>query len=112
MVIGNIFIIESSVSSNRRRLPSFLGKYPTKRNLSQGRPERVKAAIAADGPGIDSSLIPARTASRTRWNPGSDINGVPASETKAIFLLFFKSSMTFGVLVFSLKSLKEIAGLA
>ncbi len=43
------------------------------------------------------------------WNlkPGSLINGVPASETRAIFFPFLNSKIIFGVFLSSLISLKD-----
>ncbi len=43
------------------------------------------AAIAAHGPGFIISFMLLSYASRTSLNPGSAINGVPASETRATF---------------------------
>ena len=53
------------------------------RKRSVGSPDSVSAAIAALGPGRVVILRPAARASRTSLYPGSEISGVPASESKA-----------------------------
>ena len=42
------------------------------------------AALTADGPGTGVVLCPDLTASRTISLPGSEIPGVPASETRTV----------------------------
>ena len=66
----------------RRRTGRF-GRKPSKVKWSVGRPETTRAATRADGPGITSTGIPSAMASRTRSYPGSEMAGVPASETSA-----------------------------
>ena len=48
-----------------------------------GRPDTESAATAALGPGTGTTGRPSARASRTRRKPGSEIPGVPASETRA-----------------------------
>ncbi len=61
----------------------FLGKKPKNINLLVGKPAALRAAVAAEGPGMGETLKPAAVAARTILKPGSDINGVPASLTRA-----------------------------
>ena len=67
-------------------LPFFLGKKPSKIKFVVGKPLRVRAGKIDEAPGNDSTSIPLRITSLTSKNPGSDIQGNPESETKAIFL--------------------------
>ena len=46
-------------------------------------PEAVKAAMMAQGPGRGSTRMPAATAAAMSCAPGSEIVGVPASDTRA-----------------------------
>src|SRR3972149_11949038 len=62
---------------------SDFGKNPLKVTLFIGRPETDNAAMNADAPGIGIIRTPLLIHSRTNLNPGSDINGVPASEISA-----------------------------
>ena len=59
------------------------GKNPLKVNLSVGIPDIVSAKMGAVGPGIADTGISFLWHSSTSLKPGSDINGVPASLTKA-----------------------------
>ena len=65
-------------------LPFLTGKKPSKINLSEGNPEFTKAGTKAVAPGKQSTSISFFTHSRTNKKPGSEIAGVPASETSAI----------------------------
>ncbi len=65
-------------------LPFLTGKNPSNTNLSEGSPEFTKAGTNAVAPGKQSTSISFFTHSRTNKKPGSDIAGVPASETNAI----------------------------
>src|SRR5450759_2014748 len=65
-------------------LPFFGGRKPSKQNLSLGSPEYTSAGMRAVGPGRDSTGIYFSTHVLTSKNPGSEIPGVPASETSAI----------------------------
>src|SRR3989344_5748529 len=85
----------------------FLGKKPQNKNLLVGKPEADNAAMAALGPGIGLTAQPGCLGGRTILNPGSDINGVPASLTKATSLLC-SSSKILSMLSASLKSRTEI----
>ena len=67
-------------------LPFFFGKKPSKIKFVVGNPLRVRAGKIDEAPGNDSTSIPLRITSLTSKNPGSDIQGNPESETKAIFL--------------------------
>ena len=64
------------------------GRNPTKRNLLLGKPDTTSAASGAEGPGIGIIDIPAAIVSLTNRYPGSEIRGVPASQTNAIALPF------------------------
>ena len=80
-------IVRYSVESSFRRvcLPFFWGRKPSKQNFSLGNPEATNAGTKAVAPGRHSTSTPWRTHSRTNMNPGSDIAGVPASDTNAMF---------------------------
>lgn len=52
-------------------------------NRSDGNPAADSAAISAQEPGTGTTRIPSACAWRTRWKPGSEISGVPASEISA-----------------------------
>ena len=71
-------------SMRARRAPSFGGRNPSKKKRSVGRPATVSAASTADAPGIGVIAWPAPATSRTSLKPGSEISGVPASDTSAI----------------------------
>lgn len=64
----------------------FVDKKPKNENSFASIPEDIMAVISAHGPGIGITLIPSPNAILTISSPGSDITGVPASETIAIFL--------------------------
>ena len=65
-------------------LPLFFGKNPSKIKFVVGKPLWVRAGIIDEAPGNDSISIPSRIAYLTNKNPGSDMQGNPESETKAI----------------------------
>src|ERR1035437_5217402 len=65
-------------------LPFLGGRNPSKQNLSHGSPEFTSAGIRAVGPGRVSTGIFFSTHVLTSKKPGSEIAGVPASETSAI----------------------------
>src|SRR3990172_11946672 len=67
-----------------RRAPFLAGRNPTKTKDSVGRPEALRAAMNEHGPGIGTTRIPFSKALRTIRYPGSEIQGVPASLTRAI----------------------------
>lgn len=65
-------------------ISQLFGRKPKNKNLLVGRPAAESAAMAAEGPGIGTTLNPPARAALTILNPGSEINGVPASLTKAM----------------------------
>src|SRR5580765_8099807 len=69
--------------SAARRAPDLAGRNPANRKRSLGRPDAVKAANDAEGPGTGNTAIPSFRAALTSLCPGSDTSGVPASETSA-----------------------------
>jgi len=73
----------ASSASSRLRAADFGDRKPAKRKRSAGRPETVRAARAAEGPGTAKTGSPRAMASRTRGKPGSETRGVPASEARA-----------------------------
>ena len=70
-------------SSARRRSPARDGRNPAKKWGTAGRPETASAAAGADGPGTTSTRKPAAAAASTRRSPGSERDGIPASDTRA-----------------------------
>ena len=62
------------------------GGNPAKKNLSEDNPDWHRATRAEQAPGIDITLCPLLSTCLTNLNPGSEINGVPASQHKAIDL--------------------------
>ena len=79
-------------------------------NLSGGRPDKVRAVVTEDGPGRESIWIPWAIHSLTSLYPGSEISGVPASDTKARFSPDWSLWIIFGTDECSLKSLREVNG--
>src|ERR1041385_7535365 len=76
-------------SSSRRSpslvfLPFFTGRKPSKANRGDGSPLTMRAGSRADAPGTVFTGIPASSAEETTLKAGSEIPGVPASETSAI----------------------------
>ena len=71
-------------SEMRLDLPFFGGRNPSNTKRSQGSPELTNAGTNAVAPGRVITLIPRRRHSRDSMNPGSEIPGVPASETNAM----------------------------
>ena len=63
--------------------PFFWGRKPSKQKRSHGNPLCTSAGISAVAPGSVSTSIPASTHVRTNRNPGSEMPGVPASDTRA-----------------------------
>ena len=63
----------------------FLGKKPLNENFSISKPETHNAAITDVAPGIGEMHISFAIASETRYLPGSETRGVPASLINAIF---------------------------
>ena len=62
----------------------FLGKKPINLKSSEENPLELIAAITDETPGIGETIIFFLCASEITISPGSDIDGVPASDTKAI----------------------------
>ena len=65
---------------------SFDGKKPTKVKLLVENPETISAHTKAHGPGIGKTSISFSIQAFTIFSPGSEIAGVPASETTATSL--------------------------
>ncbi len=61
----------------------FRGKKPINKKLSVGRPLAATALVTADAPGIGTTRKPFSVAATTSSYPGSEIPGIPASETTA-----------------------------
>ena len=59
------------------------GRNPSNMNRSVGKPATVSAASTAEAPGSAVTAWPAARAARASLKPGSEISGVPASETSA-----------------------------
>ena len=74
-------------------LPFLGGKKPSKTKLSQGNPDFTMAGTKAVGPGRHSIFISLRMHSRTSKNPGSEMAGVPASDTSAKIAPAFMRAM-------------------
>jgi len=64
--------------------------------------------MTALGPGMLSTRIPAARAPATSVSPGSDITGVPASDTSAIDSPATRRSMSFGAFWCSLCSCRLV----
>ena len=80
-------------NSNLFFLPFLIGKNPSKINLSEEIPEFTRAGTKAVAPGRQSISILFFIASLIIKNPGSDIDGVPASDIKDIIFPDKTSSM-------------------
>ena len=65
------------------RLFFAVDKKPSKVNRPVGSPDMLRAVTAAQGPGRAETGIPAWAHWRTKSSPGSEMAGVPASETRA-----------------------------
>ena len=76
--------IDSSNSFFLRSL-SFFGKKPVNMKVFIGIFDTDNAQLSDDAPGIGMIFISGRSFDN-KWYPGSDIDGVPASVTKAILL--------------------------
>ena len=68
-------------------------KKPSKEKRAVGSAEQMSALIAATAPGMGITLIPSIAQRRTISSPGSEIAGVPASETSAAVSPSFKRSI-------------------
>ena len=83
-------------------LPFLCGRKPSNINLCVGSPLTTTAGTNEVGPGRHSTSIFFFNAMLIKEKPGSDIKGVPASETKAISSSSFKFSIILGAFLFSL----------
>jgi len=72
------------MANHRFRGPALRGGNPRNVKLCTAKPESTNAVINAVGPGMAVISISATSDSRTKVNPGSLTEGVPASETRAI----------------------------
>ena len=78
--------VSEDSSSRRFMRPFFWGKKPSKQNLSHGKPLCTTAGMRAVAPGSVTTSIPSSTQRRTSKKPGSEMPGVPASDTNATSL--------------------------
>ena len=83
----SMIVRSSRTSWLRILLCSFLsdGRNPSKQNLRAAIPDMVRAVIRAQAPGMEVTRIPSSIQRAARTSPGSDMAGVPASLTQAIF---------------------------
>ena len=81
-------IVLSSACSllNKVCLPFFFGRNPSYAILLMSSPEILAPVTMEEAPGIPATFISLFNISFTSSNPGSEIHGVPASVTNAIFL--------------------------
>ena len=68
-------------SRARRRSPGLRGRNPSKQKRSEASPDRARAVSTAEGPGATVTGTCSRTAAWTSRYPGSETEGMPASET-------------------------------
>ena len=80
----------------------FNGKKPKKVNSFVSNPDAIKAFTNAHAPGIGITSIFSSIAFFITSSPGSQIPGVPASDTNAIFSPLFNFSINLSLLVSSL----------
>lgn len=111
-ILAQVFAKRLADSKNTKTLPwvvyslsFFESKNPQNVNESVGTPAAERAVMTDDAPGMGMILICAFWQSCTRRYPGSEISGVPASETIAIVSPAFKRSMIFGIFASPLWSL-------
>ena len=74
-------------------------------NESVGNPLIVSPVITAEVPGTGTTSISSFIASEINLTPGSEIAGVPASETNAQLSPDLILAITFGIFFFSLTAL-------
>ena len=79
----------------------FLGRNPKNLKLSISKPETLKAVIMEVTPGIGTICIPSAINSFTKYLPGSEIKGVPASLIIAISFPWCSCWISPEVLLFS-----------
>ena len=82
----NVTVLETPEMADIQCVLSFglRGGKPKTVSGRTANPETTTAVIAAETPGTGSTGIPSNTHARTSSSPGSEIPGVPASETMAI----------------------------
>ena len=78
------------------------GRKPSKQKRSQGKPDDTRAGTKAVAPGRHCTSMPLRTHSRTTRKPGSEMPGVPASDTKATVSPAFSLLITLSTVLCSL----------
>ena len=78
-------------------------------NLELGNPLDTRAVVAAQGPGMQITLIPFEVAFFMSSSPGSQILGIPASLTIATDFSEFNSSINREVLLCELFLLKLVS---
>ncbi len=61
------------------------------------RPLAIKAVIPAEAPGRATTVMSSAIAAFTKSCPGSEIDGIPASDTCAKFFPAFKRSINSGI---------------
>ena len=93
----------------RFRLPNFGERKPSKTKLCSGSPAIEAAAIQAEGPGTGMMGISASMHWISSRYPGSDMVGVPASDTSAIDSPAFKRATSLFALL-DLVALKVTGG--
>ncbi len=86
-------------------LEVFFGKKPKNITLSAEKPEIARAVMAAVGPGIISSSPCLSITALIKTNPGSEMVGKPASETRIPSPSCSRRIRAWLTVVFSLKSL-------
>lgn len=99
----------TSASRSPRARP-LRGVKPKNVNGSGSIPDATSAASNADGPGIGTTRCPASTTLCTIRAPGSEISGVPASETIATSSPASSHSKSCAALAASLWACAEVNG--
>ena len=82
---------------------------PSNMNLDEGKPFATNAVVAAHGPGIQIIFKLLNLASLTRFSPGSQMLGIPASLTNATDLPSLRKVIIFGIFFVELCILKLIS---
>ena len=87
-------------------IAEIIAKKPAKIYWSALTPATDNKVVIADGPGIGMISISSLWRALINNAPGSEMIGVPASETNTIFFPFFSSAITCWTLLFSLNFCK------